>query len=284
VRIARVFPRKTELTPDDELVFFKEPPRYGFDKVFEKVDEIHVSCAFTYDMKYAEWLTYQWEVLGLPVKIGGPAYGDYTKEFIPGRYLKKGCTITSVGCHNRCWFCSVWKRAGDLKELEIKDGWILQDDNFLLCSDGHKKAVIEMLKRQKHRPEFRGGLEAKLLSRSDVELFQSVNPKTMYFAYDTPDDYEPLVEAGKMLNEAGIDVRSRIPYAYVLMGYPKDTMEQAEKRCIDTLKAGFIPFGMLYKDKDGNEDRAWKRFSRLWARTAIVYERNKEYFKREVSV
>jgi hypothetical protein len=278
MKIARVFPRKTEQTPDDALVFFTEPPRYGYEKVYESLDEIHISCTFTYDCKTAEWLCKQWESLGIPVKIGGPAYDNYTKEFIPGMYLKRGCTITSVGCHNKCWFCSVWKRAGDLKELEIKDGWIIQDDNFLLCSENHKKAVIEMLKKQKHRPEFRGGLEAKLLTRADVELIQSANPKSMYFAYDTPDDYEPLIEAGKLLQEAGITLKTRIPYAYVLMGYPKDTMQAAEQRCIDTLKAGFIPFGMLYKDKDGNENKAWRRFSRNWARMEIVYSRNKEFF------
>lgn len=275
MRIARVFPRKTEQSPTDELAFFDAPPMiYNLSEI----DEVHVSCAFTYDKKYAEYLAYQWDALGIPVKIGGPGYDDYTKEFIPGKYLGKGCTITSVGCPNKCWFCSVWKRAGNLKELEIKDGWILQDDNFLACSQQHKESVVAMLKRQQYRPEFRGGLEAKLLTELDIELIRSTNPKSMYFAYDTADDYEPLVEAGKLLKRYDITLKSRIPMAYVLMGYPKDTMEDAEKRCIDTLKAGFIPFGMLYKDKDGNENKEWMRFQRNWARPAIVYMRNKEFF------
>ena len=275
MKIARVFPRKTEQTPDDELSFSK-----GIAPLLsmEDIDEVHVSIAFTYDLADGEFMAEQLMHSGFKVKVGGPAYDDYTKEFIPGMYLKKGCTITSVGCPNNCWFCSVPKRAGKLKQLAINDGWIIQDDNFLACDDVHKNQTIEMLKRIKKRPEFRGGLEAKILTRPDVELLQSVNPKTMYFAYDTPDDYEPLVEAGRMLKEADITVKSRVPYAYVLMGYPKDTMDAAEQRCIDTPKAGFIPFGMLYKDKNGNENKEWRRFSRLWARTAIVYERNKEYF------
>lgn len=274
--LARVFPRKTEMSPTDKYAFFDTPPM-NYD--LSDITEVHVSCTFTYDTKMAEFLAYQWEMLGVPVKIGGPAYGDITTDFQPGMYLKDGVTITSTGCPNHCWFCNVPKRVGKLRELEIKDGWILQDDNFIACSETHKKAVIEMLKCQKQRPEFRGGLEAKIIKRSDIELIRSVNPKTMYFAYDTPDDYEPLIEAGKMLKEVGITIRTRIPYAYVLIGYPKDTMEAAEKRCIDTLKAGFIPFGMLYKDEKGNENKVWKKFSRLWTRTAIVYERNKEFFK-----
>jgi hypothetical protein len=280
MRIARVFPRKTEQTPNDELVFFSPPMMKG---CLPEIDEVHVSCTFTYDKDKAEYLAYQWEGTGIPVRLGGPAYGDYTKDFIPGRYLKHGCVITSVGCPNHCWFCSVPKRAGNLKELEIKDGYIIQDDNLLACSDQHIRSVFEMLKMQKQKAEFRGGLEAKLLKPWHIELFLQSKLKNMFFAYDTPDDYEPLVEAGSMLKEAGIFIKSRIPQAYVLMGYPKDTQERAEQRCIDTLKAGFIPFAMLYRDENGNVARGWNEgwdnIVRRWIRQAVIYTRHKQYFK-----
>ena len=45
-----------------------------------------------------------------------------------------------------------------------------------------------MLKRQKHRPDFRGGIEAKLLKYWHIDLFKEVKPKQIFFAYDTPDD------------------------------------------------------------------------------------------------
>ena len=50
-----------------------------------------------------------------------------------------------------------------------------------------------MLKRQKHRPEFTGDIEAKLLKSWHVELFRQVKPKQIFFAYDTPNDM-PLLE------------------------------------------------------------------------------------------
>ena len=77
---------------------------------------------------------------------------------MPGLYLKHGYTITSRGCHNNCWFCSVPKREGALRELPINDGWNILDDNLLACSENHIRAVFEMLKRQKHKPEFTGGI------------------------------------------------------------------------------------------------------------------------------
>jgi hypothetical protein len=275
-RIARVFPRITKATPQDQLTFFTEEPPM---MILPDMDEIHVSVTFTYDKEKAEDIAENWRQVGVPVKVSGPAYGDRTIDFEPGMYLRKGYVITSTGCHNKCWHCSVWRRVDKLYELPIKDGWIVQDDNFLLCSKAHIIAVAEMLKRQKHRPIFSGGLEAAILEPWHVELMQELKPSEMFFAYDTPDDYEPLIVAGKMLDEAGFTLKSRKKLCYCLIGYPKDTFEKAEKRLIDILKAGFIPFAMLYKNEKGEEDETWRRFQRLWSRPAIIVSRNKEFFK-----
>lgn len=56
-------------------------------------------------------------------------------------------------------------------------------------------------------------------------------------------------------------------------------MEKAEKRLIDTLKAGFLPFAMLYQDHAGKTYPGWDDFKRMWSRPAIIISRNKELFK-----
>lgn len=263
MKIARVFPRKTTVTPDDELCFFDQPPMF-----MPEVDEIHISVAFTYDLPRAEWLYKQWQGVGGPVRIGGPALNQPGGEFTPGLYLKPGNVITSRGCPNKCWFCSVHKREGPIRELEIKDGWNVRDDNLLACSDEHIKAVFEMLKRQERRPIFSGGFEAKLLKPWHVQLLKEVKVERIYCAYDTPDDYEPIIEAGKLFREAKIRLRDTM--CYVLIGYPKDTFEKAEKRLTDTIKAGFMPFAMLYKSEWGTTDPQWAEFQREWIRPEIV--------------
>ena len=266
-KIARVFPRKTAATPDDELSFLDAPPLLALPEI----DEVHISVAYTYDIKKAEWLENQWRSVGVPVKMGGPAFNEPGGEFIPGRYLKQGYVITSRGCPNRCWFCSVPKREGyGIRELEIKDGYNILDDNLLACSDDHIYKVFEMLKRQKEKPIFTGGLEAKILKPWHAELLKQAKTQRMYFAYDTPDDYEPLIEAGKMLVDAGFTVASHAMCAYVLIGYPNDTFEEAEKRLTQTVKAGFMPYAMLYRDKDGKVNEVWRRFQREWCRPAIA--------------
>jgi len=105
MKIARVFPRITKATPMDELSFYDCPPMFELD-----ADEVHISVVFSYDMKHAEWLAEQWQGTGLPVKMGGPSFNEPGGEFIPGRYVKEGYTITSRGCLNNCWFCEVPKR------------------------------------------------------------------------------------------------------------------------------------------------------------------------------
>jgi len=271
MKLIRVFPRRTKATPRDSNVYIGDPD------LFVEADQVDVSCTFTWDMPEAERLAEVWKHVA-HVRLGGVAYGDVMGEFIPGKYLGDGYTITSRGCPNKCWFCYVWKRCnGQHEELEIKDGWIVQDDNLLACSEQHIRNVFAMLKRQPEKPVFSGGLEANLLEDWHIDLLHDVRPKRMYFAYDTPEDYEPLVEAGKKLKRAKL--LNHDSCCYVLIGYPNDTMEKAEERLTDVLRLGFMPFGMLWKNENGEVDNAWKKFQREWTRPAIIYSKEHEHRK-----
>lgn len=267
----RVFPRITKATPRDEKTFFGPPELFMPD-----TNEIHISVAFTWDIPRAERLAYQWEKIA-PVKIGGPAFNQAGGEFEPGRYLKPGYVITSRGCPNRCWFCSVWKREPELKELEIKDGWNILDDNLLACSENHIRSVFAMLKRQKEKPMFTGGLEAARLEDWHIDLLADVKPKRLFFAYDTPDDLEPLQIAvckifkAKVLSQASHGVR-----CYVLMGYRGDTIKAAKRRLLEVVKTGAFPMAMVYRDKKGNRDQEWVSFAWKWSRPPVIQSMIKE--------
>lgn len=272
MKIIRVFPRKTKATPTDDLV------RLGPPEMWDEADEVHVSVAFTWDLARAEWLAKQWAHVA-PVKIGGPATGERGGDFTPGMYLKPGYVITSRGCSNRCWFCSVPKREGDVRELPITEGWNVLDDNLLACSSEHIEDVFNMLRNQPLPVEFTGGLEAKRLEPWMVAAMAELRVKQMFFAYDTPDDYEPLVRAGKYLVEYGhfkIHPHSHALRCFVLCGYPKDTFHHAETRMKQALEVGFTPMAMLWKDDSGKQDREWRKFQRQWALPAIIYSRKEQ--------
>lgn len=201
-RIIRVFPRRTKASPDDELAYFGGP------NLFSEADEVHVSVAFTADKPKAEQLAEEWRRVA-PVKVGGVAYGDPGHEFVPGRYIKHGYTFTSRGCPRRCWFCSVWKRDPVPRLLLIQNGWNILDDNLLACPEPHVRAVFDMLRRQKRRIEFTGGLEAAALQDYQVDLLATLKPRpNCFFAYDPGDPFETLQSAAKRMIQAGFTARS----------------------------------------------------------------------------
>ena len=271
MKILRIFPRKTNATPIDDNVIIDRMP-----DLFDNADKIYISVAFTWDIPRAEKLYKAWSIVA-PTQIGGPAFNEIGSEFESGMFLKEGYTITSRGCPNHCWFCSVWKRENGIRELKIKSGWNICDDNLLACSEKHIKAVFEMLKNQNHPITFSGGIEAKLLKPWHIDLFTSIRLKELFCAYDTEDDYEPLIEAGKLLKEANIILENRKARCYILIGYPKDTFEDALKRIKQTIDAGFFPFVMLYRNEKGEFKKEWKRFQRQWANPIITAINIKNY-------
>jgi hypothetical protein len=262
--IARVFPRKTNASPTDALSFFGPPPMFLPD-----ISEVHVSVAFTYDIPHAEFLAAQWQGIA-PVKIGGPAYNNPGDLFQPGKYLKPGYVITSRGCPNKCWFCSVWKREPRLLELPIENGWNVLDDNLLACSEKHIRSVFDMLGRQKVRAEFTGGIEAKRLQKWHVDLFANIKPKRVFFAYDEEADWEPLEQASKLIWSAGFKPSSHSFRCYVLSGYPGDSIDAAEQRCRRACTIGLMPMVMIYRDKEGRRDQKWIQWGWRWSRPACI--------------
>jgi len=272
MKIIRVFPRKTNATPDDDLVRIDCAP-----DLYDEADEVHVSVAFTWDLKRAEELAKAWRTVA-PVRIGGPATGEAGNEFVPGRYVRHGYVITSRGCNNNCWFCRVPRVEGNIKTIGIRNGWNVLDDNLLQCPEDHVREVFAMLKRNKSRGpvQFTGGLEAKRLEPWHIEALRELKPKQMFFANDTPDDLEPLWIAGSRLMVAGFTRASHVMRAYVLCGWPSDTFDAASKRMHQTIAAGFMPMAMLYRDGSGHRHREWMRWQRQWARPAIISQHSKE--------
>lgn len=280
-KIIRVFPRRTNATPDDSLAFVGLPP----DGRLRGVAEVHISVTFTWDLPKADSLRKAWSRIA-PVKVGGPATGMRGEEFVPGKYLKQGMAITSRGCPNRCWFCSVPEREGSkVRELPIRDGWSVEDDNLLACSKEHILAVGEMLKKQrkrKRRITFTGGLEPGRIEQWTVQwLKKEVKPQSFFMAYDSPDDYESLSQAADIIFSNGYQKGSSAVCSYVLMGYPNDTLAEAKKRLVGCCKLGIRPFAMLWRDHHGQVDVTWRELQTEWVVPAIVGAKIKKILGRQ---
>ncbi|MDR1668998.1 MAG: hypothetical protein LBR76_03485 [Oscillospiraceae bacterium] len=107
-------------------------------------------------------------------------------------------------------------------------------------------------------------------NRAGISAAHQSDTGRMYFAYDTPSDLEPLIQAGRILRDGGITKASHRAACYVLIGYPGDTMDAADARLRAAWSAGFVPYAMLYRDDSGATDAEWRRFQRAWLRPEIV--------------
>ena len=265
MKILRVFPRLTSMTPLDGIIGLPDLWR-------PKADEVHISVAFTWDIEYAKHMKKNWEVYYPVVKIGGPAFGDPGGNFEAGKYLEKGCVITSRGCPNNCSFCLVPKREGKIRELPIVEGNIIQDNNLLACSKSHIDKVFQMLSKQK-RVDFAGGFESARVTDQIVQKLRGLKLYQLWLAYDHPNAEKPLIRAVDKLRKYFSRDKIR---CYVLIGYNDDTIEKAEHRLRRAWEIGTLPFAMLYRDEKNTEhSKDWKQFQRKWTRPAIIKSMDK---------
>lgn len=270
MRIARVFPTKTKMCPKDGDAYFGPPGLYTL-----KYDEVHISVSFTWDLPKVKILKEEWSRHGR-VLVGGPALEDPGDEFVAGRYLKEGVTITSRGCpydSSRCPFCFVPTREGRIRELPIVPGNIVQDNNLLACSRAHRDKVFAMLRTQR-KIDFSGGLEAGRVTDSVVDELRSLKIHQIWLSYDLPERMTDLVRAVEKLKPYFSRDKIR---CYVLIGYEGDTLVKAGERLKDAWDIGTLPFAMRYRTPAGQwertylfSERQWNLLTRKWTRPAII--------------
>lgn len=258
--ILRVFPRCTAMTPIDEMAFVGTPPLFR-----PEAREVHISVSFSADLERAAYLASSWGQYYERIRIGGPAIDGEGDEFTPGLYLKEGVTITSRGCVRHCPWCIV---DGPVKLLEIKPGWIVQDNNILATGRLHLQAVFQMLRAQGRAVTFAGGLDARLLKPWMAEEIRSLRVAQVFLAADTDDALDPLRDALDLLSFLPRD-KKRV---YVLWGFNGESLERGENRCRAVLEMGALPFAQLYQPIGGQI--MWpieaKRKARRWQRPAII--------------
>ena len=235
---------------------------------------VNVSCVFTWDKPEAEKIAEAWRGWGCKVSVGGPAYDDPGGEFTPGKFTREGVVITHRGCVRQCPWCYVPKREGNkIREIEIKTGNVLQDNNILACSRSHQDKVFSMLATQR-AIRFIGGLDTRLLTDYAIDRIRGLRVYDLWIAADSIGYRKSYLKAIEKLRTAGFS-RKKIR-CYVLIGYGKETQGQAEDRLREIYTAGALPFAQYY-DQAANRP-AWQLLIRRWSRPAAtaIWMNNKE--------
>lgn len=66
---------------------------------------------------------------------------------------------------------------------------------------------------------------------------------------------------------------------HIILQYPEDSMDAAEKRAKQIMGLGFLPFAMLYRDETGQRDPEWRKFQREWANAVIVGRKFSDFWE-----
>jgi hypothetical protein len=263
MKVLRVFPRRTSMTPLDNMVAIGPPGLWR-----PAADEVHISVTFSWDVEPGWRLAAAWGQFYPVVKLGGPAIDGEGDTFCPGMYLREGVTITSRGCVRRCPWCIV---DGPVRLLEIKPGWIVQDNNLLATGRPHLTAVFQMLRQQQRAVTFAGGLDVRLLKDWMAEEIRSLRVDEVFLAADSDGTLPYLRRA--------LDRLSFLPRykkrCYVLWGFEGEPLVRGEARCRAAWEMGALPFAQLYQPIGGYI--AWplevRRTVRCWQRPAIIKAR-----------
>jgi len=266
MRILRVFPRRNSYTPRDDFAVVGYPPLPGFYP--DRIDEVHVSCTFTWDISRCQELAAAWAEF-YPVKLGGPAFSSPCDRFEAGLYVRPGITFTSRGCNNHCPWCFVPEREGRLQEFRvIEPGYIVQDNNLLQTNRSHMQRVFAMLRAQKKAVSFSGGLQASLVSDWVAEEMRSLSIAQVFLAADTKAALRPLEKALQKLSPLG---RQKLR-VYALLAYDGESIAEATERLEAIWAMGGMPFAQLYQPEEGKikYSAEWRTLCRQWSRPAIM--------------
>lgn len=156
------------------------------------------------------------------------------------------------GCPRKCPFCIVSDKEGSksVKVADLSEWWNgqknikLLDPNILACPD--HISLLEQLRDSKAYVDVTQGMDARLLSDTNLEIIKDIKIKRIHFAWDNPKD---KVVPEKLKLFKGYTKNLKTDYVkhkcYVLTNY-WSTLEEDLYRVYWLRDNGFDPYVMIY--------------------------------------
>ncbi len=237
----------------------------------------YLSAIFTWDLpqlvKDAEALA---RMALIEVEVGGPAVTampEYVKERV-GKFVKihvglderfehiEGdfqATFTSRGCPRACDFCLVSKLEGrkmvEYEQFNIPVGVnpYICDNNLLATSWEHQLLVVERF-RNVSNLDINSGFDDRIFVKNPDkywDLYRGLHTETWRFAYDSPDQKEPMTFIAKYLHGKGINHRKI--NVFCLAGGPGSSFGESQRRLQYLIDLECSPYPMRYRPLDSLE-------------------------------
>jgi hypothetical protein len=185
-------------------------------------------------------------------------YPQYTKDTAYG-FLTRGCP-------ERCGFCCVPQKEGprSIKVADVNEWWAgqknikLLDPNLLACPDAVD--LLHQLADTRAWIDYTQGLDARRLTRRNIEALNATKTKMLHFAWDRIGNSSEVLRGLELYLKYGAirDFRKRA--VYVLTNF-NTTMEQNLYRIYKLRDMGYDPYIMVYdKPNSPKEIRRLQRW------------------------
>ena len=226
------------------------------DNLFYSCDKLIGASVFTSNIKISSEL----EKAGILVAGTGTNRKDVLPDHI--EHIFPDYSLYSIsdtaygfltrGCPRRCPFCIVSDKEGSksIKMADLSEWWNgqknikLLDPNILACPD--HIGLLEQLRDSKAYIDVTQGMDARLLSDTNLEVIKDVKIKRIHFAWDNPKD---KVVPEKLKLFKGYTKNLKTDYVkhkcYVLTNY-WSTLEEDLYRVYWLRDNGFDPYVMIY--------------------------------------
>lgn len=208
-------------------------------------DEVWASVVFKWNRHKVDGLRYFYP--NARIDIGGVAYDlrknlpEEVDRMMPDYSLYPGwdCDLgfTTRGCDRGCYFCVVTRKEGRFHINQHPEEFhdpshkkiVLMDNNILWDKDWFFE-VTDWILKNNLKVDFNQGLDIRLMDRDIAKRLAELKPIDIWhFAFDKMDYKDDVIHGIKILNEAGVNVRSKSNW-YVYL-HDDSHFEDALERC-----------------------------------------------------
>lgn len=194
-------------------------------------------------------------------------YPELTKDTAYG-FLTRGCP-------NNCGFCIVCEKEGrkSYKVANLDEWWngqkniVLCDPNLLACRE--HMDLLGQLAQSKAWVDFNQGLDARMLTKDNIEALNRVKIKRIHFAWDLMERSNAILNGLDLYTKYGKIKDMSRREVYVLTNF-NTTLDEDLYRIYTLKSRGYDPYVMIY-DKP-NAPKEIRRLQR-WCNNKRIFKK-----------